>query len=218
MLEKRLGHRFADPALLEQALTHRSHGSPHNERLEFLGDGVLGCVVTETLFNRFPEVPEGLLTRARAELVRESALARAAREIGLQEYLRLGEGEVASGGAARASILADALEAVYGAAFLDGGYGAARAAIQHTLGPALEAVDARAPAKDAKTRLQEYLQARRLGLPRYRLVATRGAAHRQTFEIECRAEALGLAATGSGSSRRAAEQRAAELVLGRLRR
>lgn len=212
-LEKRIGHRFADAALLERALTHRSYGSPHNERLEFLGDGVLDCAVAEELCLRFPELAEGELSRLRASLVREAALAEIARDIGLAQFLRLGEGEIASGGTRPASILADALEAIFGAVFLDGGYEAARAAIRHTLGGALERIDAGSTVKDPKTRLQEYLQGRRRRLPQYRVAATRGAAHKQTFEVECLVEELGLAATGGGASRRAAEQQAAENML-----
>jgi len=213
VLEQRIGHRFANLALLEQALTHRSYGSPHNERLEFLGDGVLDCVVAEELCLRFPDMSEGELSRLRASLVRGAALAEVARGIGLSEFLRLGEGEIASGGAERASILADALEAIFGAAFLDGGYAAARTAIQHSFGGALRAMDTASPDKDAKTRLQEYLQGRHRKLPRYRVASTRGAAHRQTFEVECVVDELGLAASGSGRSRRSAEQRAAENLL-----
>jgi ribonuclease-3 len=216
VLERRIGHRFRNAALLEQALTHRSFGSPHNERLEFLGDGVLDCVVAEELYARFAELPEGELSRLRASLVREAALAGVARALGLSEFLRLGEGEIASGGAARASILADALEAVYGAVFLDGGYEAARAAVRHTFGDALAQLDASVPAKDAKTRLQELLQARRQKLPEYRVVATRGAAHKQVFEVECSAAGLGVSATGTGASRRSAEQHAADALLAKL--
>lgn len=212
-LERRLGHRFVDAARLAQALTHRSFGSPHNERLEFLGDGVLDCAIAEELYERFPHLAEGELSRLRASLVRETALAEVARALGLAEFLRLGEGEAASGGMARASILADTLEAVYGAVFLDGGYEAARSVIRRTFGERLAGVPARAPAKDSKTRLQETLQGRRLKLPQYQVVATRGAAHRQTFEVECVVGELNLRATGSGASRRAAEQQAAEALL-----
>jgi ribonuclease-3 len=215
-LERRIGHRFSDAALAEQALTHRSFGSPHNERLEFLGDGVLGCAIAEELCARFPDLAEGKLSRLRANLVREAALAEVARRIDLSRFLRLGEGEIASGGAGRDSILADALEALYGAVFLDAGYGAARAVIRRTFGELLERIDATRPAKDAKTRLQEYLQGRRLRLPQYRVVQTRGAAHRQTFEVECIVAELGLSAPGSGASRRAAEQQAAQNLLERL--
>jgi ribonuclease-3 len=212
-LERRIGHRFRDPALLAQALTHRSFGSPHNERLEFLGDGVVDCVIAEELYARFPDLAEGELSRLRASLVRETALEAVARSIGLSRFLRLGEGELASGGAERASILADALEATYGAVFLDGGYEAARAAIRRTFGAVLEKLDSREPAKDAKTRLQELLQGRRMKLPEYRVVATAGAAHKQVFEVECVAAGLGLQATGSGSTRRLAEQQAAAKLL-----
>jgi len=213
VLERRIGHRFADSTLLEQALTHRSYGFPHNERLEFLGDGVLDCVIAEELCLRFPDASEGELSRLRASLVRGAALAEVARGIGLSGFLRLGEGEIASGGAERASILADALEAIFGAAFLDGGYAAARTVIHHSFGGALQQMEAASPAKDAKTRLQEYLQGRRRKLPLYRVASTRGAAHRQTFEVECAVAELGLVAVGSARSRRAAEQRAAENLL-----
>jgi len=212
-LERRVGHRFKDPALLAQALTHRSFGSPHNERLEFLGDGVIGCVIAEELYTRFPGIAEGELSRLRASLVREAALAAVARAIGLSGFLRLGEGEVSSGGADRPSILADALEATFGAVFLDGGYEAVRAAVRSTFGDSLEKLDPREPAKDAKTVLQEFLQGRRQKLPEYRVVATAGAAHKQVFEVECTAAGLGLRASGSGSSRRSAEQQAATNLL-----
>ena len=213
VLERRIGHRFNDPALLTQALTHRSFGSPHNERLEFLGDGVIGCVIAEELYLRFPDIAEGELSRLRASLVREAALAAVARALGLSGFLRLGEGELASGGGDRPSILADALEAVYGAVFLDGGYEAVRATVRRTFGEALAALDPRQPAKDDKTRLQELLQARRQKLPEYRVVSTAGAAHKQVFEVECVAAGLDLRATGSGSSRRRAEQQAAGRLL-----
>jgi len=215
-LEERLGHRFLRAELLEQALTHRSFGSPHNERLEFLGDGVLGCVMAQELFARFPALSEGDLSRLRASLVRKESLAAVARELGLGAYLRLGEGESASGGAARPSILADTLEALYGAVFLDAGYEGARATVCSTFGAALDALDPCTTAKDPKTRLQELLQGRGQGLPSYHLVATQGAAHRQTFEVECMVEQLGLRATGKGEARRAAEQQAAEALLRQL--
>jgi len=216
VLERRIGHRFKAPALLAQALTHRSFGSPHNERLEFLGDGVIGCVIAEELYSRFPDIAEGELSRLRASLVREAALAAVARSIGLSAFLRMGEGELSSGGAQRSSILADALEATYGAVFLDGDYAAVRVAVRRTFAEALEQLDPRQPAKDAKTRLQELLQGRRQKLPDYRVVATAGAAHQQVFEVECIATGLGLRASGSGSSRRAAEQQAAANLLKQL--
>ncbi len=215
-LEERLGHRFQRAELLEQALTHRSFGSPHNERLEFLGDGVLDCVVAQELFDRFPALSEGELSRLRASLVRKEALAAVARDLGLGEHLRLGEGESASGGSARPSILADTLEALYGAVFLDAGYERARAAVCSTFGAALDALDPLATAKDPKTRLQELLQGRGQGLPSYHVVATQGAAHQQVFEVECTVAQLGLSATGKGEARRAAEQQAAEALLRQL--
>jgi len=215
-LEQQLGYLFRRKALLTQALTHRSFGSPHNERLEFLGDSVLGCVVAQSLLEKFPEASEGELSRLRASLVRRETLAAVARELGLPGHLRLGRGEDASGGTRRPSILADALEAVYGAVLVDGGYEAARTVVLATLSPAMDAVDERAKGKDAKTRLQEMLQARRQGLPRYEVIATRGAAHAQQFDVECTVPGMDLRARGSGSSRRAAEQEAAEALLGRL--
>jgi ribonuclease-3 len=215
-LEERLGHRFERAGLLEQALTHRSYGSPHNERLEFLGDGVLDCVMAQELFARFPALSEGELSRLRASLVRKEALAAVARDLGLGDHLRLGEGESANGGATRPSILADTLEALYGAVFLDAGYESARRAVCSTFGPVLESLDPNATAKDPKTRLQELLQARGQGLPSYSVVATQGAAHQQTFEVECVVEQLGLRATGRGEARRAAEQQAAEALLRQL--
>jgi len=202
--------------LLEQALTHRSYGSPHNERLEFLGDGVLDCVMAQELFARFPALSEGELSRLRASLVRKEALAAVARDLGLGDYLRLGEGESANGGATRPSILADTLEALYGAVFLDAGYEGARHAVCNTFGSVLVSLDPNATAKDPKTRLQELLQARGQGLPSYSVVATQGAAHQQTFEVECVVEPLGLRATGRGEARRAAEQQAAEALLRQL--
>lgn len=215
-LEELLGHRFGRPELLEQALTHRSHGTPNNERLEFLGDGVLGCVMAEALVLRHPEMSEGELSLLRANLVREESLAAIAGSLGLAEHLRLGQGEGASGGAQRPSLLADTLEALFGAVFLDGGYDGARRAVLHALGAALDSAGASGVSKDAKTRLQEALQARRQALPRYEVVATHGAAHQQTFEVECSLEPLGLRARGSGGSRRAAEQAAAAAVLAQL--
>ena len=215
-LESRLGYRFRNAALLQEALTHRGFGSPHNERLEFLGDGVLGCVIAEALYRRFPSLSEGKLTRLRADLVREEALAALARGIELARYLRLGEGELASAGEPRPSILADAMEAVFGAILLDGGYDAARIAVLDVYARALAELDPDRAAKDPKTRLQEYLQGVHRPLPEYRVTATRGAAHRQTFEVECIVADLGLRASGSGTSRQRAEQQAAEALLREL--
>lgn len=216
LFQKRLGYRFREPGLLERALTHRSYGTPNNERLEFLGDGVLGCAIAESLCVRFPDLPEGRLTSLRAALVREECLAEVAGELQLEGYVRLGEGERSGSTAVRPSILADALEAVFGAIFLDGGYEQARAAILRAYGERIEALDPESAVKDAKTRLQETLQARRLRLPQYRVTAVKGEAHRQTFEVECLVEDLGLSAVGEGSSRRRAEQQAAEGVLDRI--
>ena len=208
-LQQHLGYRFSEPALLAQALTHRSHGSPHNERLEFLGDSVLNCVVAAELFARFGEMPEGDLSRLRARLVRQEALHRLSQELGVGEHLRLGEGEMKSGGSARPSILADALEALFGAVFLDGGFEAAREVVRRLIQPLLAELDPHDPGKDPKTLLQEALQARRIALPQYTVLATRGAAHSQHFEVECLIPQLAVRTTGSGSSRRTAEQEAA---------
>ena len=209
-LEKRIGHRFSNPRLLEQALTHRSHGVDDNERLEFLGDGVLGCAIADELFARFPQLTEGQLTRLRASLVREEALAEAAARIGLGEHLRLGKVDL------QPSLLADAVEAIVGAVFLDAGYDAARKSVVTVLGPQIDALDPARSAKDAKTELQERLQARRLQLPEYRVVSVQGEAHKQSFEVECRVAALDLSATGSGTSRQRAEQQAAQRLLDKL--
>jgi ribonuclease-3 len=209
-LEKRIAHRFTAPRLLEQALTHRSHGAEDNERLEFLGDGVLGCAVADELYARFPQVPEGKLTRLRASLVREESLAEAATRLGLAAELRLG------GIAAQPSLLADALEAIIGAVFLDGGYEAARKSVVAILGSQLEALDPQQSVKDAKTELQERMQAKRLKLPEYRVVSVQGEAHRQSFKVECRVAELDLSATGSGTSRQRAEQQAARRLLEQL--
>jgi ribonuclease-3 len=209
----RLGYAFRDAALLRQALTHRSYGTPHNERLEFVGDAVLNCVIARALYERFPAVAEGDLSRARAGLVNQDTLARVARRLQLGEAVRLGEGELRSGGSDRASILADALEALFGATFVDGGYDAARAAVEAAYADVLREADPASLSKDPKTRLQELLQARRIAVPDYAVVATHGEAHAQSFDVECRIAALGVVSTGTGSSRRAAEQAAAAAAL-----
>jgi ribonuclease III len=216
-LQRRLGHRFASPALLQRALTHRSWGSEHNERLEFLGDAVLSLAVSGLLFERFSGSDEGDLTRVRAHLVREDSLHRAALALGLPELLRLSEGEARGGGAQRPSILADALEALIGAVFVDGGYDAALALVRSLFGEVIHATDADSWTKDAKTELQEWLQARKIAVPAYRIAATTGQAHAQTFEVECAVAALGLAERGEGRSRRAAEQEAARRMLAQLK-
>lgn len=215
-LEGTVGHRFARQELLREALTHRSRGSPHNERLEFLGDSVLSCAVAEVLYTRFPRLDEGALSRLRAQLVRQESLAGIAQAIGLGDYLRLGEGELKSGGFSRPSILADALEAVIGAVHVDAGFGAARAVVLGLFGETLDHIDPRSVGKDPKTWLQELLQARRMGLPSYAVIATAGEAHQQSFEVECRIADLDLRTVGSGATRRAAEQEAARCALERI--
>jgi ribonuclease-3 len=212
-LQRRLGHRFSDPRLLARALTHRSYGAEHNERLEFLGDAVLNLAVSQLLYERFAGSDEGDLTRVRAHLVREDSLHRLALAMGLPEVVRLSEGEARGGGAQRASILADALEALIGGAFLDGGFDAARGVVQRLFGEIIATTEVGNWAKDAKTELQEWLQARRLPVPAYRIVTTRGQAHAMTFEVECAVASLGLAETGEGRSRRIAEQEAARRML-----
>ena len=215
-LERRLGYSFANPALASQALTHRSFGTPHNERLEFLGDGLLNCAVATLLYERFPDLPEGDLSRLRAALVNQAALSGVALGLGLGDRLRLGEGELKSGGFRRPSILADALEALLGAVFLDGGFDALKGAVAQLLADRLERAEGLPVAKDPKTALQEHLQARRLALPRYAVLKTEGEAHDQTFTVECRVDDLGIVAQGKGASRRAAEQAAAIALLAQL--
>ncbi len=212
-LQQRLGYTCTQPELLRRALTHRSWGAAHNERLEFLGDAVLSLAISSLLFERFGESDEGDLTRVRAHLVREDSLHRVALTLGLPEVLRLSEGEARGGGAQRASILADAVEALIGAVFLDGGYDPAHALVQRLFGEVIQATEAESWSKDAKTELQEWLQARRVAVPAYRIVATRGQAHAQTFEVECAVATLGLAECGEGRSRRVAEQEAAGRML-----
>jgi ribonuclease III len=206
---QRLGHTFRQKDLLRQALTHRSFGTPHNERLEFIGDAVLNCVVALALYERFPQMPEGDLSRTRAHLVNRDMLAQVARRLDLGTELRLGEGELRSGGAERGSILADALEAVFGAVFLDAGFVAARDVIDTVYADVLRDADPAALGKDPKTRLQEWLQARHINVPDYLVIATTGEAHAQQFAVECRIPALGVVTTGTGTNRRAAEQDAA---------
>lgn len=209
----RLGHRFASPELLAQALTHRSAGAPHNERLEFLGDGVVNLLVAEALYRRWPKADEGALTRARAELVREAALAAIARELQLGERLTLGPGEMKSGGHRRDSILADALEAVVAAIYLDAGFEACRDAVLPWFEASMAALPVGKPEKDAKTRLQEWLQARQKPLPSYELVGESGEEHAKLFRVRCGTTEPPLAAEGEGSSRRNAEQAAAAAMM-----
>lgn len=213
LLQNRLGHVFKEAALLQQALTHRSHSALHNERLEFLGDSVLNCVVASLLYERYSEVDEGDLSRLRANLVKQQALFEIAQKLDLPHFLRLGEGELKSGGFRRPSILADTLEALFGAIFLDAGFDAAREVIRALYAPVLAVVDPTTLGKDAKTLLQEFLQSKKIALPQYNVVATRGAAHNQEFEIECLVPKLDIQVFGTGGSRRAGEQAAAKLAL-----
>lgn len=216
-LEAALGHGFGRPELLRQALTHRSFGAPHNERLEFLGDSVLNCTVAAYLFQHFPALKEGELSRLRASLVRQEALAEIAQGLGLGGFLQLGEGELKSGGARRPSILADALEAIFGAIYVDAGFDAARAVIERLYQTAMSRIDSNGTGKDPKTALQEVLQGRHLPLPRYGLLATHGEAHAQEFEVECLIPDLGIRSTGSGGSRRIAEQQAAMRAMAEIK-
>ena len=215
-LQARLEHRFRDPALLQRAMTHRSFGATHNERLEFLGDAVLNLSISHLLFDRFGASDEGDLTRVRAHLVREDSLHKAALVLRLPEALRLSEGEARGGGAQRASILADAMEALIGAVYLDGGFDAACALVKSLFGEVIGSTQPDNWRKDPKTELQEWLQARKLPVPEYRITATRGQAHAQTFEVECLVPALSRSACGEGRSRRAAEQEAARRMLAGL--
>ncbi|EEA02369.1 Ribonuclease III [Burkholderia sp. H160] len=212
-LESRLRYEFRNAELLRQALTHRSHSSTHNERLEFLGDSVLNCAVAALLFQRFGKLDEGDLSRVRANLVKQQSLYEIAQALNISEGLRLGEGELRSGGFRRPSILADTLEAVLGAIFLDGGFDAAQTVIKRLYVPILDHIDPRTLGKDAKTLLQEYLQGHKIALPTYTVVATHGAAHNQQFEVECTVPKLDVKVSGSGASRRAAEQAAAKKAL-----
>jgi ribonuclease III len=213
LLQTRLGHTFRDAALLQQALTHRSHSGVHNERLEFLGDSILNCVVASILFERYSKIDEGDLSRLRANLVKQQSLYEIAQRLELSQFLRLGEGELKSGGFRRPSILADTLEALFGAIFLDDGFDAARKVIRSLYIPILENVDPKTLGKDAKTLLQEFLQGKKIALPQYNVIATHGAAHNQEFEIECLVPKLEIQVFGTGGSRRAGEQAAAKLAL-----
>jgi ribonuclease-3 len=212
-LQRRLGHHFNDESLLQRALTHRSFGAGHNERLEFLGDAVLSTAISALLYERFAGSDEGDLTRVRAHLVREDSLYRAALVLGLPQVMRLSEGEARGGGAQRPSILADAVEAIIGATFLDSGYSAALELVRRLFGEVIQATEADSWSKDAKTELQEWLQARRIAVPTYRIAATRGQAHAQVFEVECTVPALNVTEPGEGRSRRIAEQAAAKRML-----
>lgn len=212
-LQIRLGYAFRDARLLQRAMTHRSFGADHNERLEFLGDSVLNLVVAHLLFDRLANMPEGDLSRVRANLVKQETLHQLALHLELPGRMRLGEGELKSGGTRRASILADALEAVIGAVYMDGGFDAAHALVQRLFAKVEIRPDMQAAEKDPKTQLQEWLQGRKLPLPRYTVIGTSGAAHRQTFEVACEVPDLKKHERGTGASRRAAEQAAAAALL-----
>lgn len=212
-LESRLRYEFRNAELLRQALTHRSHSASHNERLEFLGDSVLNCAVAALLYQRFGKLDEGDLSRVRANLVKQQSLYEIAQALNIADGLRLGEGELRSGGFRRPSILADAFEAILGAIFLDGGFDAAQTVIKRLYVPILDHIDPRTLGKDSKTLLQEYLQGHKIALPTYTVVATHGAAHNQQFEVECAVPKLEVKVSGSGASRRAAEQAAAKKAL-----
>lgn len=217
VLQKRLQHEFANPKLLLQAVTHRSFSSDHNERLEFLGDSVLNLAVSTLLYGRLQDQTEGDLSRIRANLVKQDTLHQLAQRLHIADVLRLGDGESRSGGHKRPSILADALEAIIGAVYLDAGYAAAHALVLRLF----DAVDIQpkmqAMGKDPKTELQEWLQGRKMQLPLYKVVATLGAAHQQTFDVECEVTELGLSERGIGGSRRAGEQAAAAAMLSTLK-
>jgi ribonuclease-3 len=212
-LQERLQHRFGQPALLQLALTHRSFSGQHYERLEFLGDSVLNLSISQILYLALGDLSEGELSRIRANLVRQETLHQLAVDLGLPGLVRLGEGELRSGGVQRPSILADALEALIGAVFLDAGFDAANALVQRLYDRVQITPHMPANTKDAKTELQEWLQGRRLKLPLYRVIDTHGAAHQQVFEVECEVPELGLRQRGRGPSRRAGEQAAAQSML-----
>ena len=216
-LERKIGHTFVDEDLLKRAITHRSAGSRHNERLEFLGDSILSLVIAEALFHRFPDVSEGDMSRMRATLVREKTLAELAREFDLGEYLILGPGELKSGGFRRESILADTVEALIGAIFLDVGIEQIRTLLLQWYASRLDEIRPGADQKDPKTRLQELLQGKRKPLPSYAVVKVKGEAHNQEFTVQCEIEGVDVTVVGVGSSRRKAEQAAAEKALEQLK-
>lgn len=213
VLQTRISYSFTQPALLQQALTHRSFSAINNERLEFLGDSVLNFIIAHQLFNLFPHLPEGDLSRLRAKLVREASLAEIATDLNLGDALKLGEGELKSAGWRRPSILADALEAIVGAVYLDGGFDAAQQVVALLYRDKLQTIDPKAIDKDAKSQLQEYLQSKKMDLPEYQVVSIEGEAHAQTFTVQCFIKKLKLTTTGVGTSRRVAEQQAAKLAM-----
>ncbi|WP_019883127.1 MULTISPECIES: ribonuclease III [unclassified Methylophilus] len=213
VLQTRISYSFTQPVLLQQALTHRSFSATNNERLEFLGDSVLNFIIAHQLFNLFPNLPEGDLSRLRAKLVREASLAEIAADLHLGDALKLGEGELKSAGWRRPSILADALEAIVGAVYLDGGFEAAQQVVALLYRDKLQTIDPKAIDKDAKSQLQEYLQSKKMDLPEYQVVSIEGEAHAQSFTVQCFIKKLKLTTTGVGTSRRVAEQQAAKLAM-----
>ncbi|HHH38811.1 MAG TPA: ribonuclease III [Sedimenticola sp.] len=215
-LSRAIGYQFVDQQLLERALTHRSAGSSNNERLEFLGDAILGFIIAEALYQRFPQADEGQLSRLRASLVKRESLAAIARDYRLGAYLSLGPGELRSGGQSRDSILSDAMEALLGAVYLDAGFDVAREFTLRLFRERIDALPPKGQGKDPKTRLQEYLQAKQHPLPLYDILEITGSQHQQRFRVRCRVDALALERTGEGGSRRAAEQAAARNILDAL--
>ncbi len=215
---RQLGYQFHQPALLQRALTHRSYSSAHNERLEFLGDSVLNCTIAKYLYQTYPDVPEGDLSRLRSNLVNQQTLAVLAQQLNIGELLALGEGELKSAGASRPSILADALEAVFGAVLLDSDFETAEKVVLGLYVPFIAKMDLQSLGKDAKTQLQEYLQGRKFSLPKYSVIEIKGEAHAQTFEVECEIEKLKIKTRGEGHSRRVAEQVAAEAAYKRIQK
>lgn len=212
-LQTKIGYQFNQPALLSQALTHRSYANLNNERLEFLGDGVLNFIIAHQLFERFPKLPEGDLSRLRAQLVKEATLFELAQELKIGELLHLGEGELKSAGWRRPSILSDALEAIIGASYLEGGFTVAESVVLNLYAKRLDNIDPTSIDKDAKSKLQEYLQSKKMDLADYQVISVEGEAHAQTFKVSCALNKLKIKTVGEGTSRRNAEQQAAQLAL-----
>lgn len=215
-LQSAIGYTFNSAALIQQAVTHRSFSGNNNERLEFLGDSVLNFIVAHQLYLSFPKLPEGDLSRLRAQLVKESSLCEIALTLSLKDHLKLGEGELKSAGWRRPSILADALEAIVGAVYLDGGFVAAEAVVLKLFAQKLSTIDPKAIDKDAKSQLQEYLQSKKIELPDYVVVSIEGEAHAQSFKVECVINKLNITTLGEGTSRRNAEQQAAQLAMEKI--
>lgn len=215
-LQSSIGYTFNTTTLLQLAVTHRSFSGNNNERLEFLGDSVLNFIVAHQLYQRFPKLPEGDLSRLRAQLVKESSLCEIALTLNLKDYLKLGEGELKSAGWRRPSILADALEAIVGAVYLDGGFVAAEVVVLKLFAQKLSTIDPKAIDKDAKSQLQEYLQSKKIELPDYMVVSIEGEAHAQSFKVECVINKLNITTLGEGTSRRNAEQQAAQLAMEKI--